>query len=192
MTEPAIHNPQTAVTERSDGMEARDPVQTALAAAQIGVWQWDMDAETFAASPTCQSHFGDASDLFEAIHPDDIEMCREALQSGAGFDIFFRVPATAHLRWVEMRGRGMGGEGARRITGITMDVTEHCDAVGAVTGGALQCGFSHELSRPEPFVIHAGGVSDAELDAANAQAEDSLARLKDLISRGVSGVIAGR
>lgn len=192
MTEPAIQNPQTSVDESASGLEARNPLETALNAAQVGVFQWDMDAETFAASPACQAHFGGASDLFEAIYPDDRDMCREALQSGAGFDVWCRVVVDGDIRWVEMRGRGMGGVGARRITGITLDVTEHCSAVGAVVGGPLQCGFTHELLRPAPLMVREADDSDAELDAANAQAEDSLGRLKELISRGVAGVIAGR
>ena len=196
--EPAIQNPQTAVTERADALERRDPVQTALAAAQVGVWQWDMDAEAFAASPACQAHFGNVADLFEAIHPDDVDMCREALQSGAGFDVWLRVPQQGRTRWVEMRGRGMGGEGARRITGITLDVTEHCNAVGAVIGNPLQCGFTHDLTRSESaaptLVVPAphDEVSDQELATAQAEAEDNLTRLKDMIARGISGVIAGR
>ena len=110
----------------------------ALDVGKLGRWQLDLPGRTLTCSETCKANYGRPpeapftyEDLFLAIHPDDrarvLESVGAALEGRADFEVEYRTvwpDATSH--WVLVRGRGeYARDGSpRRMTGLTLDLSE--------------------------------------------------------------------
>jgi two-component system sensor kinase FixL len=84
----------------------------AMAAAEVGVWHWDVASGTMLLSPQATALLGGApacmGDFLDSVHPDDRDAAHEALQShGQAFDFDFRTGSGTRLR---ARGRIVAGE----------------------------------------------------------------------------------
>jgi PAS domain S-box-containing protein len=110
----------------------------ALTAGRLGSWELDLDTSTMECSDLCKSGFGrrldepfSYADLLDAIPADDrasvsgaIERCR---RGAADYDVEHRVTwPSGETHWVMMRGRAIfdSRRRARRIAGVTLDITE--------------------------------------------------------------------
>jgi two-component sensor histidine kinase/PAS domain-containing protein len=119
----------------------RERLQFALAAGRLGSWELDVDTSDYKASDLCKQNYGRGpddpftfADLLESIHPADRRRMREAMdaaiQTGSDYDIEYRVIIpSGEIRWVQVRGQATTGRGAaRRMAGVSMDVTERKEA----------------------------------------------------------------
>jgi two-component sensor histidine kinase len=110
-------------------------VRTALEAAQIGVWSWDVatDAVTWSSNLESLHGFspGSLHEFIDNIHPDDRAgvkaLLKEALRTGSSFHARYRAPARAGREecWLEVTGTVVVEDGvAKRMVGLCYGVTE--------------------------------------------------------------------
>lgn len=117
-------------------------LQTAVDAAGVGTWDYDLVANTLAWSPRCKELFGvpadqnvTYADFVELVHPDDRAATQAAVEqaldpTGPGtYDIDYRaqwqVPGQP-LLWLRATGRAFFNDtrtGAYRFIGTITDVT---------------------------------------------------------------------
>ena len=122
--------------------ENEQRLKIALQTGKLGSWQLDLTTLELDSSGTCKANFGipehadfSYQDLFEAIHPEDREMVREAIERAvAGRDDYnaeYRVVwPDGDTHWIIARGRGIYGPGGTplRMVGVTIDITERRQA----------------------------------------------------------------
>ena len=136
----------TDVTDRSAAERALEESQArldlALRAAQgVGIWDWDVVNDRVTADGRFASLYGadieeaeagaPLVDFFAAIHPDDADRVRAAIDAtllhGEAFSEEYRlVQPDGSIRWVMAEGRAMRGEGGAmvRFPGIAFDITQ--------------------------------------------------------------------
>ncbi|PCD02777.1 PAS domain S-box protein [Sphingomonas spermidinifaciens] len=135
----------TDVTERAAAERALEESQArldlALQAAQgVGIWDWDVVNDRVTADSGFARLYGadteeaavgaPLNDFFAAIHPDDADRVRAAIDAtllhGTSFSEEYRlVQPDGSVRWVMAEGRALRGEGGAmvRFPGITFDIT---------------------------------------------------------------------
>jgi PAS domain S-box-containing protein len=120
--------------------ELKERLELAVDGANIGVWDWDYQADELQFDDRCARMFGDEAGELEAsienwhqrVHPDDIEALRGKLDDHiAGqrsrYDVEHRIQtADGDWKWARIIGRVADREdGApRRIVGIYLDIDE--------------------------------------------------------------------
>jgi len=121
--------------------EARLHLDEALEAGKVGSWSWDVDKQIVVGNAELASIFGitvnqarkgmPLAQFIGSIHPDDRSRVKTILQQSidakTSFDIEFRVVNGAATKWVLGRGRLLGNQATRRLSGVTVDVTERRD-----------------------------------------------------------------
>jgi signal transduction histidine kinase/ActR/RegA family two-component response regulator len=110
----------------------------ALAAGGFGSWDLDLDTTEMECSDIFKANFGRPegepftyAQLRESIHPEDRRRVAEAIErsisSDADYDVEYRVVwPKGDVHWVLVRGRARrdaAGQ-ARRMTGVSVDITE--------------------------------------------------------------------
>ena len=112
----------------------------ATEAAEIGVWDFDLLANTLTWSDRTREMFGLSQDepitidvFFDGLHPDDREATRAALEAAfdpvrrAPYDVEYRTvgPHDGRVRWIAAKGRAMFDENFRciRAVGTVIDIT---------------------------------------------------------------------
>ncbi|MDB5390320.1 MAG: Blue-light-activated protein [Planctomycetaceae bacterium] len=118
-------------------MESRERLNLALAAAQMGTWDWDLRTNQVVRSPESLMILGgesfqwDYDEFLRLIHPDDVESVQAALhrtiKEQVGFTMEFRiVRMDGAIRWVQDIGRTHCDETGRpvRMTGVIQDITQ--------------------------------------------------------------------
>lgn len=132
---------------------ASGTLTAALAASNVGTWEWRIEADQVVACATTASFFGipaaaaaeglPIESYFAALHTEDRDRTRRSIaavrRSGGLFVAEYRVlPAPGDIRWVLARGRferGPSGE-IGRARGIVIDVSESRQD-GAIEGGSF-------------------------------------------------------
>jgi len=113
-------------------------LESALRAARIGTWYWDVERDEVTWDDTMAMLFGldpdgpsnDREHIRAAFHPDDLAKLREAFRetrrSGRGYETDVRVIwPDGSLHVVLCRGDAdPGPDGGRRIAGVAWEVTE--------------------------------------------------------------------
>jgi PAS domain S-box-containing protein len=119
----------------SESRAEKAKVDLAVAAADLGIWEMDMDTKAVHCSHRCKGHFGIAGEaavtfarLFELIHPEDrprVQMELETAETkGSEFSVEYRVvEPSGTQRWLSTRGSSFRN-GANRMVGVTQDITE--------------------------------------------------------------------
>ncbi|ALK99612.1 diguanylate cyclase [Massilia sp. WF1] len=117
--------------------ETRARLESTIAAAEVGVWTWDVVADRVAADRRMAALFGlrpeDAegaplSAYFAAIHPDDRPASEARLEatlaSGLPYVSTYRVRGPdGDWRWLLARGRVQRSGAGQRMRGVVIDVT---------------------------------------------------------------------
>lgn len=183
--------------ERSLG-ENEERLRLALEAAQLGVWDRDLETDEVQWSPEEERCFGLEPGTFEAtrtdelkrIHPEDravlIESEREAVESGSGFSHECRIiRPDGEVRWIRRMGRVIGGERgrSRKVIGVAMDVTaqknaEEISREDARRKDQFLAMLAHELRNPLAPILYALHI----LKAPGADPE-VLGQARDVIDR---------
>jgi PAS domain S-box-containing protein len=137
-TNPSTAPPQDSAT-RSSAVEQW--VQTALAVARVGVWEWDLSSDGVTWSSTNAGAFGIALDeapksrsaFLDLVHPDDRQAlhdrCEQVVREGVDLATEFRVlSADGSIRWMQALGHVVrspaGGEAPMRMIGVNIDITD--------------------------------------------------------------------
>lgn len=117
--------------------EAR--LRLALNAAQMGVWDWDIEKESVTYSKREEAIFGFAPGdfdrtyqaFFNRIHPEDRKRVNQAnqntIKNGDEYDIDYRIIWQDNtIHWIREKGAVLRNETGKavRMLGITMDITE--------------------------------------------------------------------
>lgn len=131
------------ITDRKQAEEALKLSQMrltiALEAAQMGIWDWDMQTDRITWSAQTEQIFGlpvgsfsgYLADLNAMTHPEDRDRTgceiQAALAGEAGYDIEYRiVRADGAVRWVAARGSVLWDQhhNPLKMTGTVMDITD--------------------------------------------------------------------
>jgi PAS domain S-box-containing protein len=126
---------QLATEEALKQSEAR--LRVALSASELGVWEWNIEADQIYWSPECLKITGASTpaskleDLSKVIHPDDLAMVSQkitqAIDCKTPFVAEFRaIGADGKVRWLYDLGRTEYSEDGRplRMIGAVQDITE--------------------------------------------------------------------
>jgi PAS domain S-box-containing protein len=115
--------------------EQGERLRFALAAGRLGSWEVDLSTGVMECSDTCKANYGRPpgspftyQDLLEAIHPDEKDRVRaaveEAKSAGKDYDVEYRtVWPDGTVHWVLVRGRVDRGA-PLRMSGVSLDMTE--------------------------------------------------------------------
>lgn len=127
--------------------ENAERLKTALMAARMGLWDWDMVTGAITWSPEHEQLFGLAVGTFDGqyetfdacLHPDDREglnqAIAQALENHSTYQHEYRVVwADGSIHWLEGRGQAFYNEAGQpiRMTGTIMDIDTHQQAESAL------------------------------------------------------------
>ena len=190
------------VTERRRSEEqlrkATDRLEGAHAAAELGMWTWDVQADHLIADGNLAFLFGidarvaaegsPAEPYIQRVHPEDQPLMREklseALAKGGTYAVEYRVSgADGRERWVAWRGRAkLDAQGRPQwLHGVVLDVTERRQAEESLRKSEERLGFALEAG---------GGVGTWDWDVS-ADRIYSNARFAELYSVDPARAAAG-
>jgi len=125
--------------------ESQERLNLALAAAQMGVWEQNLPADTIFWSPECYEIFGVGSfdgsleSFMKFVHPEDLNRvmmaARQALADGTVFQEDFRIILPGgEVRWVSSLARAEYDENGNplRLVGTITDITDKKQAQAAL------------------------------------------------------------
>lgn len=121
--------------------EARLHLEEALEAGKVGSWSWDIDTQVIVGNAELANIFGTTvkqarkgiplAHFIGSVHPDDQgrvnAILQQSIETKTSFDIEFRVVNGKTTKWVLGRGRLLDSQAERRLSGVTVDVTERRD-----------------------------------------------------------------
>ncbi|MED5617761.1 hybrid sensor histidine kinase/response regulator [Ideonella sp. BN130291] len=121
--------------------QSEERLALALAAGQLGHWDWSVAADELDWSDTAKAMFGLAPAsvvtlprFLEIVHPEDRTRVQQAvetaLDTGHNYDVEFRVVwPDGTQRWIQAIGKPQPNPGGRseRMTGLVQDVTERVE-----------------------------------------------------------------
>lgn len=190
------------VTDRKQAEEAlqqaRLQLESALLAAEIGTFVWDIVADRLYGDRNFTALFGiplddtgaaPLADFVTVIHPDDrarvLAMVERALETGGDYAAEYRITVDSRERWFIARGKVEHDEDGRpvRFPGVLLDITERKQAEEALREADRRkdeflAVLSHELRNPLAPIRQ----SIALLKAPHVEARDAQ-RAYDIIDR---------
>jgi PAS domain S-box-containing protein len=190
-------------------LESEQRIAFAAEAAELGLWRWDSDTDSFWATEYCQEMFGiqrgaeyDMSAVTGAVHSEDREKVAAAIQrgreTGTSFEIEFRLAlGSGGLRWVRARAkptRDARGE-IRQLAGTIVDISEkmtlraeiekqqqsltHLTRVGVI--GELSGALAHELNQPLTAILSNAQALKRMIEHEPLDVEELKAAIVDII-----------
>lgn len=115
-----------------DGDAEFELLQTALAGAGVGVWEYDFGTETGRADQRTAAMFGLSEEerhaaplarFLDAVHPDDAPAIEQGINPPEPFDLSYRILRGDQETWVRSVGRWGLRNDATLLVGITVDIT---------------------------------------------------------------------
>lgn len=190
------------------GSEAR--TQLALDSAEVGLWSWDVGADTYWGSDLVRRLYGEPEEgalrvdaLFAKVHELDRVPLREALDACMGeareLRIEFRlVLADGQVRWISSRGRlvAVGFGDTRRLVGVSYDVTARARAEQSerrmraelahvarlATLSELSASLAHELNQPLAALLSNAQAGLRLLDFDPPDLDETRVMLGDMVA----------
>jgi PAS domain S-box-containing protein len=206
--------------------ESEQQLRLAVETGRLGVWQLDLATETFTCSAQCKGNYGRPAghpfgygDFWEAIHPEDRERVRVAVQRAIAergvLDLEYQtVWLDGSVHWVLVRGQvnSAADNTSQRMIGVSLDITERKQAEReiarlheeAVRGSRAKDDFlaalSHELRTPlNPVLLIASeSANDPELPAHVREAFTVIRKNVELEARliddllDLTGIVRGK
>ncbi len=198
----------TATRVAAELKESERRMDLAGAAANIGMWAWDIGHDTIWATGRARMLFGlsesgalSLESFTNALHPDDRELRRQALRSALSstdeYDVEYRVPlADGKFRWIQSRGR-VERDGSGKpliIRGVMFDISTrraiemelqqlHSQLVHSSrvsTMGQLASALAHELSQPLGAILRNAEAAELFLKHEPPDLEELQAILEDI------------
>ena len=180
----------------------------ASAAANLGMWTWDIDRDTIWATRRARELFGfsesepvNRARFFGSVHPEDREITDRAidlaLASDVGYEVEYRVLLPdGKTRWMEARGqieRDGRGE-ARLLRGVVLDISArratelevqqlrselaHASRVSMM--GQFASALAHELGQPLGAILRNTEAAELFLEHDPPDIEEVRAILADI------------
>ena len=130
----------------SDQVKAEEQLRFVLEAGHLGAWDLDLESRRLTASKLAKAHFGRQAnepltldDVQAAVHPDDagrrLANLDVSITQGGDYEVEYRVVwPDGSVHWLQVRGRpnrDLPGQ-SRRMSGVTLDVTERKAAEAAL------------------------------------------------------------
>jgi PAS domain S-box-containing protein len=156
--------------------QSQERLSLALAAARMGVWEWDVQTDTVFWSPECYDIMGlgpvdvTPETFLNLIHPDDkdriLTATRKAVTEKVIYAEDFRIICpNGEVRWVSNLGRAEYDENDRplRLVGTIMDITARKRAEEALAAETIRRRILVEQSRDGIVVLD----ENAEVYEAN-------------------------
>ena len=189
---------------RHIAVQRGERLRLALAAARMGIWDWEVGAHRLTWSDSASDFAGQEQDettltgLLQRIHPDDRSRVSDAFTAisngGDKVDVEFRWWGRGDVVWSTAIGKVERFEGGRRILGVHMDVSErkqqelhlreqreqlwHLSRVAML--GDLSGALAHELSQPMTAILANAQVARGRLpEGAVAEAREII---EDIVS----------
>lgn len=181
----------------TDQVKAEEQLRFALEAGHLGAWELDLGSRHLTASKLAKAHFGLAADealtladAQAAVHPDDavrrmLKLDASITQRG-DYEVEYRVVwPDGSVHWLQVRGRpNLDARGEpRRMTGVTLDITERKAAEAALMdmNETLETRVAesvHELRRANQRLIdEIGEREQAQAALIQAQKMDAIGQL---------------
>jgi signal transduction histidine kinase len=164
---------------RAAALERKESLDLALAAAHMGAWEWDVQADRITwrfgeldgalNAPSSAS----VSDVLSLAHPDDREALKSAMSAASGrtetHEIECRFVFGGEVRWILSKGKVLRDQNGapKRLIGVCIDTTHRkCRELHersqreqlahlsrAAMLGELSGALAHELSQPLSAVL---------------------------------------
>jgi PAS domain S-box-containing protein len=178
--------------------ESEERLRLTQSAANIGIWEWQLQSDKLAWTPELEQIYGYAAGTFpgnyagfsERVHSDDLaeveRQWNEAVKAHRSFDFDFRVRRSeAEIRWVNCKGGAVYDQAGhpQRIFGVNVDITQRKQAEEQLIHN--QKTFS-ELVERAPFGIY---VVDSRFCIAHmniSSQNDAFRNVRPLIGRNFS------
>ena len=162
-----------------DARANKDRMDLAIAAVDLGLWDWNLKTGRIWATSSCQKMFGLAADteltrqsLADTIVPEDRPRVRSdidaAIAARRPFETEYRVALpNGDTRWVTTKGSPRGDGDVGSMVGVVIDVTQrkraeieaehHRQELAHLTRvsvlGALSGALAHELNQPLAAIL---------------------------------------
>jgi len=180
----------------------------ASAAADLGMWTWDIDCDTMWATRRARELFGfsesepiNRARFFCSVHPEDRDATGRAidlaLASDVGYEVEYRVLLPdGKTRWMEARGQiERGGSGkARLLRGVVLDISTrratelelqqlrselaHASRISMM--GQFASALAHELGQPLGAILRNTEAAELFLEHDPPDIEEVRAILADI------------
>jgi len=180
----------------------------ATSAANLGVWEWDVNRDELWLSDTIRSRIGlgeherpNLERFLQLLHPDDREEIGKAvhqvLEGGKDYQAEYRsIDRKGNYRWISSRGQAERDANGKplRVHGVSVDITERKQAEAEAkfrqaelahisrvsTVGELTSSLAHELNQPLGAILRNAEAAELLLGKASPDFEELMDIVKDI------------
>ncbi|OKH36843.1 hypothetical protein NIES2119_15595 [[Phormidium ambiguum] IAM M-71] len=156
-----------------------EPLRIALAAAETGMWQWDLETGKFYFSPDHEELFGLLPGTFDSqyetfltyLHPDDKELVQQALQQAITNKKFYQqeyrvVWKDGSIHWIEGKGHAFYNEAGKPIlmTGTVTAIDDRKQAQALLEQQFEQQRLVMEINQRIPTTLNLSEILQITVD----------------------------
>jgi signal transduction histidine kinase len=174
----------------ANARSSEEQLAVAIDAAQLGRWDWDIEAQRLTWCPITRAMYEvppdrevNAQTYHALVHPEDRALLAAATAdaiAGRGVDVEFRIQfPDGRIKWIHSKGRTVyDAEGrAVRLVGVKMDVTERklaelqvqeqrrtlAHRARVAVAGEISTALAHEVNQPLAAILANASVARRHL-----------------------------